>query len=265
MKIALCLFGYINSKATKTSHCAYSNEFKHLFDKVMVHNPDVFLHSWEVEKEDSLVEKFKPKLYTFERQRSFDNQLRTTDWSRFSRSYQKPFNAFSALYSVKKTNELKTMFEKEHGFKYDCVILSRFDVGYHTNGKNKTSFIDFNPNYNMESVYTAYWDQINAGISNHWIYSNSKNMDLITNMYDHIVEYLKPNSEYITEMMGGMFDTNNDDWFSNEFLKDTKAEKLHRYTEDYCLNIHTMYKWHFYKNGLWTKDKCKFLNKEMWK
>jgi hypothetical protein len=264
MKIALCLFGYTNSKETNTTYCALTNNFKHLFEQVMVHNPDVFIHSWEYEKDKQLIDIFEPKYYTFEKQKKFTKSLNKIDWNRFSKSYQKPFNSFSALYSVKQSNDLKIIFEKENNFKYDCVISSRFDVGYHNSGKNKTSFINFDKNNNMNCVYTAFWDQLNAGPSNHWIYSNSKNMDLICNMYDYLVEYLNPNSEYIKEMTSGMFDTNEDDWFSNEFLKNIKTKKYHKYTEDYCLNNHTLLKWHLYKNNLWNKDICKFLNEESW-
>ena len=65
-------------------------------------------------------------------------------------------------------------------------------------------------------------------------------------------------------MTKGMFDTNADDWFSNEFLKKNKTSNLHHYTEDYCLNLHTLFKWHMYKEDLWNIEICKFLNEDMW-
>ena len=66
-------------------------------------------------------------------------------------------------------------------------------------------------------------------------------------------------------MTTGMFDTNKNDWFSNEFLKDIKTNNLHQYEDHYTLNNHCLYKWHFYKNNLWNKDMCKFLNERLWK
>jgi len=77
----------------------------------------------------------------------------------------------------------------------------------------------FDPSSNMNSVYSAYWDQINAGLSDHWFYGNSDNMNVVSSMYDDVIEYLSKDSEYIEAMMGGCFDTNAEDWFSNEFLK----------------------------------------------
>ena len=66
-------------------------------------------------------------------------------------------------------------------------------------------------------------------------------------------------------MMNGWIDSNEEEEFSNEFLRSIKAGNLKRYPEHYCLNNHCLYKWHFYENNLWKRDVCKFLNEELWK
>ena len=65
MRIALCLFGYPKG-STIYAGGAYEQKFKHLFEQVMVHNPDVFIHSWDTSLEEELVNLFEPKLFVFE-------------------------------------------------------------------------------------------------------------------------------------------------------------------------------------------------------
>ena len=264
MKIALCLFGYPKG-STVYAGGAYQQKFKHLFDQVMTWEPDVFIHSWDQSLEEELNQLFNPKKYIFEEQRQFKDKISQLDMSRFKGSRGDIFKTLSFLYTRKMSNDLKIHEEITEGFKYDCVISSRFDVGYHDHGKNKTSYMKFNPIYDMNNVYSAYWDQINAGLSDHWFYSNSKNMNIVTGLYDHVVNYLQQGSDYCDIMMNGWIDSNADDEFSNEFLKDKKTENLHSYPEHYCLNNHCLYKWHFHKNNLWNSDICKFLNEELWK
>jgi len=264
MNIALCLFGYVGSTTTKTNACPLRDNFEYIKHNVMKkQNVDVFIHSWQKKDETKIVNILQPKYYIFEEQKNFSDELKKNDWNRFKSSYQDPFKAYSFVYSRQRSNDLKSLYENENKFKYDCVITSRFDIGYHNSRKNKTSYINFNQDNDMQLVYSAYWDQMNAGPSDHWFYSNSKNIDNICSLYDNMNTYLSPNSEYIKQMTNGMFDTNADDWFSNEFFKDNKTTNLHKYTEDYCLNLHTLYKWHMYKNNLWN-DKCKCLNRELW-
>jgi len=266
VKIALCLFGY-SKGSTVYAGGAYLSKFKHLFEQVMVHDPDVFIHCWEPELEKELVSLFKPKMYSFQNQLSFKDKIGNFDNHRFRNSRGDIFKTLSFFYTRKKANDLKILAEKEGGFTYDCVITSRFDAGYHNHGKNQTSYIDFNLHSDMSCVYSAYWPQINAGISDHWFYSNSENIDKICDIYDHVLSYLVADSEYCQTMREGWFDSSEDEQYSNEFLKNSKLRttNLKKYVDHYCLNNHCLYKWHFYKKGLWHPDRCKFLNEELWK
>jgi hypothetical protein len=263
MNIALCLFGYPKGSTIYAGQGQKEN-YKHLFDQVMVHDPDVFIHCWDKSLEKETIDLFNPKKVIFQEQLLFENKIAQLDMSRFSGGRGDIFKTLSFLYTRKKSNDLRLLYESETGKKYDCVVTSRFDVGYHNYGKNKTSYINFDPTLEMDSVYSAYWNQINAGLSDHWFYGNSHNISIICNLFDHVLNYLSKDSEYINEMMKGCFDTNRDDWFSNEFFKTKKTKNLYKYKENYCLNNHCLYKWHFYKNNLWNKNKCKFLNRELW-
>ena len=265
MKVALCLFGYPKGSSVYAGG-GHKEQYKHLFEQVMVYNPDVFIHCWDKKLENETVSLFQPKKYIFEEQRAFKNKISQLDMNRFAGGRGNIFKTLSFFYTRKQSNALRIKYQNENNIKYDCVITSRFDVGYHNHGRNKTSYLKFDPTLNMTAIYSAYWDQINAGLSDHWFYSNPANIDVVCNLYDKTIDYLKKDSDYMKEMMNGCFDTNKNDWFSNEFLKEEaqKTTDLHPYVENYCLNNHCLYKWHLYKNNLWTKDKCKFLNKELW-
>jgi hypothetical protein len=263
MRIALCLFGYPKG-STIYAGGAYEQKFEHLFEQVMGHKPDVFIHSWDTSLEKELVDLFKPKKFMFEKQIGFEQEIATLDMSRFRKSRGDIFKTLSFLHTRHVSNELKKQYEKEQGFIYDCVISSRFDVGYHNYGKNKTSYLNFDPGLDMAAVYSAYWDQINAGLSDHWFYSNSQNIDTISNMRHCVLKYLKKDSKYCNTMLTGWTDSNINQEFSNEFLQEVKTTHKVKYPEHYCLNNHCLYKWHFIENGLWNIDDCKFLNKELW-
>jgi len=265
MKLALCLFGYPKGSSVYAAD-GYQEKYKHLFEQVMEYNPDVFIHCWDEDLEEETVNLFQPKKYFFEKQLDFKDEIAKLNMERFAGGRGNIFKTLSFFYTRKKSNDLRLEYQKENNIEYDCVVTSRFDAGYHNHGRNKTSYIDFNPNLDMSAIYSAYWDQINAGLSDHWFYSQPPNIDVICGIYDKTIEYLQENSEYMNEMMNGCFDTNINDWFSNEFLKEDteKTNNFHKYEENYCLNNHCLYKWHLYKNNLWQKDKCKFLNKGLW-
>ena len=264
MKIALCLFGYPKG-STVYAGGAYEQKFKHLKEQVMIHKPDVFIHSWDTSIEEEICEIFQPKKYIFEKQKKFDDLIYQLDMNRFSNSRGDIFKTLSFFYTRKKSNDLKKIQEKEQRYKYDCVLTSRFDIGYHNYGKNKTSYLDFDIKNNMSFIYSAYWNQINAGISDHWFYSNSKNINKVCSIYDNVIDYLKRDSEYCNTMRNGWIDSNYNQEFSNEFLKEkNKSKNLKKYPDHYCLNNHCLYKYHLMQNDMWDNNNSIFLNKQLW-
>ena len=70
MKVALCLYGYFDSFTDHTSNGmdGYEHIKKNIFNKT---DTDVFIHSWQPDLEDFLVDLYKPKKLISEPQIDF--------------------------------------------------------------------------------------------------------------------------------------------------------------------------------------------------
>ena len=266
MKTAICLHGLARGSTTKADG-AYKERFATLLSKIG--DADVFIHSWDIDISEELVEIFNPISYKIEHQKNFSEELdklKHMNKSNNTWENQYPlFNILSFLYSRKYSVDLKRQHEIENKIKYDCVLICRFDVGFHNSGRNKTSYLDFNLNLDMSKVYQAYWNQTNAGSSDHWYYSNSDNIDTISTIYDKMFEYLQPNSNYTYLCKTGWPISNKHDKFSNELLKEDRSTDLAIYVSNdtVLINPHCLYKYHLMFNGLWDNGKSVFLNKDL--
>ena len=247
---------------------AFQEDFEYLKDAVKSYDADFFIHSWDVDIEDHLTECFNPKVKCFESQLGFKEEMsRLRVPHRFVYSDNGDlFKTLSFTYSRMRSVNLKKQYEVENKIKYDCVLISRFDVGHHNQGRNKTSKLKFNPNEDMDKIYQAYWDQTNAGVTDHWFYGSSKLMDQVGDLYNHVIDYLQPDSGYIEASENGWPLSDNSNEFSNELFKpeserSTKPQLRGRYWQ---LNNHCLYKWHFMEMGKWNLSDCVFLNKELW-
>jgi len=266
MKTAVCLHGLARG-STEPAFGAYGEKYKTLLSKIG--NADVYIHSWDVDIQDELVDIFKPVDTIFETQRSFDDEL--AHFSRFNvhstntRANQgNIFKTLSFTYSRMKSIDLKSRFETAHDIKYDCVLTCRFDVGHLNSGLNKTSHLHFNPQLDMSKVYQAYWNQTNAGASDHWFYSNTSNMDVVGNLYYDLFTYLKPDSDYARLCKNGWPYSNSESEFSDEMFSSNPKHSMKLTVDDTLLvNNHCLYKYHLLSNDLWV-DKSVFLNREMW-
>lgn len=141
-KVALCLFGQPRF---------YKAGYEYL--KQFLNNPEykthVFFHTWWSEDvvgtyydaspwgfiqksgmliRDNTVEEllllYDPKRYTAEKQIIFTSEI---DFSSHS-SRARPEILYSQSYSRQATAQLKKEYEDKHGFKYDIVINTRFDI-----------------------------------------------------------------------------------------------------------------------------------------
>ena len=74
MKVALCLFGYPKGSSVYAGG-GHKEQYNHLFEQVMVYNPDVFIHCWDTQYEKQLIELYQPKRSKFQEQIQFDNGL----------------------------------------------------------------------------------------------------------------------------------------------------------------------------------------------
>ena len=198
MKIALCLFGLVGSDKGKSyDKMGNSNKvlrecYKSFSSKLFKHNDvDVFFHTWDQEFEDELVAKYKPKDYKTEQQIIFEDTIKGPA------EYYKRIQAhYSRWYSTNEVNKLKLKYELANGFKYDFVMISRFDMIW----KVDIKFNDLNKNIfyipgtfkdNIEWGWPKAYSGLNIEIDDLWYLSSSSNMDKFCNLYKYINTYLK--------------------------------------------------------------------------
>ena len=286
MRVALCLSGYFNSLKDLTSRGM--DGYDHIQRKILSkrqegHTIDVFFHNWEPDSEQLLVELYDPKKYIVENQIDFDMIAKENgvdrssidphgqlgSWTVNSQSgvgYVGPERILSQFYSVQKSMELKREYEKEHNFKYDCVIKSRFDLGRinrDTSGPGRINpyacqCINFEPEQDMNFLYVANWDLFNEGPADMWYYSSSENMDNFCELYNNALhEYMKPNSEFQKKITSGWIESKLNEFRTNELFKpkEEQAKLLHKYPPHMICNAILLQKWFLIKCGLWEKMK----------
>ena len=264
MKIALCLSGYFkNSGGLRDSIAGKQYIDRKILSK---YDTDVFIHSWDLENQKKVKDLYKPTSSTFEEQLSFQDELELLNEEYFFGKHgayysNSMFKTLSVSYSRKMSIDLKSQYEKDNGFEYDCVIMTRFDLGQR--GKEypqkyyATNF-NFNPSLNMEYLYSAYWDQFNHGFPDHWFFSNSENMAKVASLHDKLSEYYGKNSEYINRVTTGWPDSDANNEFSNELFSTIKSKNLKKWPINGCIDNHKLYKWHFINTGLY--EKCHFID-----
>lgn len=270
MKTAVCLYGVYNHHFND----AGQKGFEQIRDRILskVPNADFFCHSWSTENKDEILSKYDPKLFVIEDQIDFSSNVNSIDLNYFLttpyRDWNYLFRAFSFYYTRAKAISLKKRYEEENNFKYDCVISCRFDLGQrdrHWQGKYFVSRINFDPSFDMSNMYSAMWDQLNAGMADQWFYSNSNNMDNFIHMFEKLPQYLTKGSNYEKAVTEGWFDSNyfecnnptDPRQFTNEVLlnNEQKSKNLMRYPVWECVNNHIMHKWFLKDVGLYEKSK----------
>ncbi len=216
MKIAFCLNGVVGGNAGKSGQGSSEEvlEIGHryfkenIFDK---NDVDVFVHSWTVDMKDKILELYNPKKHVIEPQIWWDKN----PWRGFRMN-----NHMSKWYSTQKSVELKTQYEIENNFEYDFVFVSRFDIAwlkemdfktydknafyvghwnrrYYLNGKEIKNRLYYNydlkeGDYIEKLVGYPYNDE---GLIDQWFFSNSKNMDLFSTLFDNFDKYDSLGSE----------------------------------------------------------------------
>lgn len=227
MRVALCLFGLVGSVTGKNGIGERLDPtiVANLLKKNLIDaNPEVefdfFIHSWSYETESQLQELYAPKKAVIEVQKDFPQARKHKNLlfglkAKLKNFYQKLFDieqhilwtketmmvaerAYSRWYSSKAVIELKKEYEEDNGFKYDCVFVSRLDVGFY-----RPVYLT---KYDFCNFYVSNWNNLPrkgeneyqvCGSLNHvgksfydmWFFSNSSNMDKFGSLYDHIHRY----------------------------------------------------------------------------
>lgn len=178
MKIAMCFYGLVGGSKGENGAGEYINidECYRSYDKRIFkkNDPiDFFVHSWSVDKKDKILGLYHPKEYIIDKQKIFDDGK--------SRMYR----VMSHWYSVKRSLELKSMYEREHDFTYDCVMINRFDVVFF----KPLVFSDYdlhkfwavkNPKYAQPGEGRHY----GLYLQDFFFFSNSENMDYLGRLFD---------------------------------------------------------------------------------
>lgn len=126
MKIALCFYGMGPLKCLKNASKNINKDIPKNFwlkNVIEPNNTDVFIHCWSPEIEEDYVETFKPKKHIFEKPKVFLKGGGRYDYGATRREVWQ-----SVHYSIKQVNLLKQKYEEENSFKYDLVMIARFDI-----------------------------------------------------------------------------------------------------------------------------------------
>ena len=200
MKIAYTLNGLIgglgNSKNMNVDLGDYGTESslvlryvsKFLKKYVLDNNDvDIFLFSWEVDKEEEFKKYLNPKKMKLIPQIDFEipEHLKGKNDKRVIAHY-------SRWYGVKEVMKLKKEYEEENNFKYDLVVNARFDLCYNRLfdfGSLPTN--EFHIPIHPDKVYYG-WPSENPEILDHIFASSSENMDKYSNLFDKLDEYTLP-------------------------------------------------------------------------
>lgn len=272
MRVALCLYGFYNNRADKN---AGDKGYKYIqdviYEECKKHNAelDIFFHCWELGLEEKLIKQFKPKDYQFEKSHDFnslgikhgiDENKINRDFDRKGTIYVQCTINSSLSFFYSRTNALEKAFKyaNNNEFEYDCVIAARFDLGQRSKSHKgyNVSKMNFNLTLDMDKIYSAMWKQLNAGLGDQWFFSNQKNMEKLSKMYElSLKDYFHIGSKYEFAISNGWIDSNENDQFSNEVLNKNKSKDLIKYPRWQMINNHILHKWHLINVGLYSKSR----------
>jgi len=270
MKIALCLYGNYNN--SRDQH-AGDKGYEYIKKKFLGYEPDVYIHSYEPSNRFKFHTLFKPIDYQYEDPKDFKLLMQQAGVSQeyfdegFDRLHSPYYNAKIAsslafFYSRAQSVRMACMMDE-----YDWIITSRFDLGTidaNSNRKFKVSLTDFDPNLDPEFIYSAMWDQLNAGLADQWFFSKPENMENLVSIYEYAIsEYLKPGSIYeknVTKHWPDSMLFNNGSstdprQFTNIMLTNRINNDLMKYPKWQCINNHLLHKWHLINIDLYKKLK----------
>jgi hypothetical protein len=202
MRTAICLHGLSLGRNTlrDITRSNPDNDWKRFTKTILSNliennNADVFIHTWEHDEINQIINVYKPKLILSEPQRSFNpffsNEILNIDKEDFGLYMRNGYNPliythpriFSYTYSFDRSDSLRQSYELQHGFKYDYVIKMRFDMQI-LKPINVTKF-DAN-----KIQLGKWWGGHPKAIEELLIICNSSNMKNISSLYHKMYEYL---------------------------------------------------------------------------
>lgn len=241
------------------------------------HNVKTICALWDNIGLKEVKEFYNPEFYFSYSQKEFQNKLKPI-LDKYEEARIKKRNAWfkrkgiknnlvsssarvaSQLYLRQKIAKKGIEFIRDHNYKPDIIILTRFDIScrggtYIRNpSRINSSILDFfSKNKDYPNVILPLFNQLNAGLPDMWFYLNLKALNQIQFIYD---EYLKVittvNSEYKQLLTSGwpfsefynLEDTNDFRQFSNLMISRKKPIKLMKYKDWELPNIHAFLKYY---------------------
>jgi hypothetical protein len=192
MKIAICYYGLaynmdsINNSNAKNQPVNYLSCYEsHKNNLWLPNNPDIFIHSWSTNVKDDILKKYSPVSHIIEDQIDFYQKASEIDNDYKKEFYYQRHHVLSRHYSEKKVIQLKAKLENENNFKYDIVMITRFDCIYNS----IWSFENLNMNY---FYVTGGWPcDYSKDLPDLWFFSNSDIMNIYGRIYDEFNEIFK--------------------------------------------------------------------------
>lgn len=194
MKIAICLHGLATGFNDKGIPVSFKEGIESIKENIIGdHDVDIFFHTWSKDSEDELVKDYNPCRYKVEEQVEFNHPfgIGSTQYSFSPEIQTKLQSMYSRWYSLNKCVELKREEENAHDFKYDFVVVLRFDMVLYE------PFIKFD-NLDPKTMYVSNWwhNRFNFGYNDPFIVSGSEQMDRISELCEHLDNYLEEGSDY---------------------------------------------------------------------
>lgn len=221
MKTAVCFYGLVGTTDGKSSEgkgnpakCFQISSPLQLQHIIEPNNADVFIHSWSTDLQSEILETYEPKKHIIEKQIKFDIPSYVPSKPTRCQTH------YSLWYSRQQSVKLKKEYEQKHDFKYDYVMINRFDLAW----QNSLVFEEYNPEYFWVGKWpkkilqgemlkdTTYWKKSRGGtvdpgfdtiwwgyphseengILGMWFMSNSQYIDEFATLYNYLDEYSKP-------------------------------------------------------------------------
>lgn len=210
MKIAICFYGLVGGDKGKGGEGdsqfvlekSYESYKKHFLDKF---NPDIYLHTWDINLENEIYTLYKPYRAIYEKQKVFDIP------GYVKGDEKRKQNHYSRWYSTWQATNLV-----EHD--YDYVMLTRFDLTFnksidftklqsdilYVSGWNKIMYRGEDifkggrgSLYDKPELYKKAEDKLKGyphdkdGLLDHWFIGSTSTIKNFGSLYKHLDEYNK--------------------------------------------------------------------------
>ena len=267
MKTAVCLHGYYGTISTNDFTTSKIG-LQHINDTILSKTNDVdfYVHCWQPEYEEEIVEKYNPVMYKFEQQIDFDKVCK--DNGIYQEYFDEHFPRARTMYkNANASRILSQYYSRCESIKmsldgnYDWVLTTRFDIS--ARGGSEVNQIRFLLNEDRNFLYTTDWNQKNAGYGDMWFYGSPDIMKKYSEIYNQCLSDFRPLSRYEKTLTTGwpdskyfnVHDFNDQRQFTNEIDKQQKSLDLMKFPKWRVTDSHLYHKWFCMQNELYEKTR----------